>query len=445
MNDLVGLGLGTNVGKRLTQLRLAYQKLDALSGTSIVTHSSLYLSEALLPENAPSDWNKNYFNMVVILRTERRPYDLLKALQQIETAMGRPSDHAFWGPRVIDIDVLMWGRVVQNDAELTIPHSELLNRNFALQPLLECLPDWRHPSWPDLDLQYYLKTMPVLTTLPYRIHEPTLMGIVNVTPDSFSEHKQGIAHYKTIRRQCVDMVNAGAEWLDIGAESTNPKAESLTHAEEWARLKPIMDTLNDLIDDKAMYITPSVSVDSYHAETAKKLIAYPVAMLNDVYGNMRQDIAKIWAQTNRYYVFMHNTGPAGNHHLKGDSQKVLEQIITESWQKKTELISAGFDEKQLIFDPGFGFGKLANHVKAMIQNANRFKQLNLPVLIGHSRKGFAMPPVRHLPAASRDLESAFLSQYFAYKDAADILRVHNIDATARMIKMAQYVKSNKID
>ena len=142
MTKQVILGLGSNLGNRQDNLRSAVYALSEY--VKHIRESRIIESKALLPENAPKDWDKPYFNMAIIGETKLLPQDLLLVVKAIEKTMGR-EDAQQWSPRVIDIDILAYGNEVVNEPNLVIPHSELMNRDFALKPLLELAPDWRHP------------------------------------------------------------------------------------------------------------------------------------------------------------------------------------------------------------------------------------------------------------------------------------------------------------
>ncbi len=139
------LGLGSNVGERESWLRQAVTCLQEIAGLSDVRVSSLYESVALLPPDAPADWDKPYYNVVISGNTLYSPRQLLEIVQKIETMLGREEDHRYWSPRIIDIDILAYGSEIVNEDDLVIPHRFLGQRVFTLLPLLEILPVWRFP------------------------------------------------------------------------------------------------------------------------------------------------------------------------------------------------------------------------------------------------------------------------------------------------------------
>lgn len=139
-------GLGSNIGNAehnfasaisLLKKRLIYK----------VTRSVIYKSPPLLPKNAPKSWNKEFSNMAVsgILKSQLVPEEILAVIKEIEVQIGREASEK-WAPRKIDIDILAWGNLIYESEKLNIPHKELLNRDFALKPLLEIAPNWKHPK-----------------------------------------------------------------------------------------------------------------------------------------------------------------------------------------------------------------------------------------------------------------------------------------------------------
>jgi 2-amino-4-hydroxy-6-hydroxymethyldihydropteridine diphosphokinase/dihydropteroate synthase len=139
---MIILGLGANEGNRIAALKKAVEALSTI--LTEIQVSPLYESEALLPENAPADWNKPFLNQAVAGETALAPLRLLETLKKIEQTLGR-IDRGRWSPREIDIDILAYHDEVIETADLTIPHKALLERDFALIPLAQVAPHWRYP------------------------------------------------------------------------------------------------------------------------------------------------------------------------------------------------------------------------------------------------------------------------------------------------------------
>lgn len=133
------LGLGSNVGDKIAYIDQAINIIEKRSILLNIKQSSIYRSEALLKDNSPATWDVDFVNKVIIGMTSLGPYDLLDAIKQIEQELGR-INRGIWAPREIDIDILLYGDLVINSTNLTIPHKELLNRDFFLVPLAELIP-----------------------------------------------------------------------------------------------------------------------------------------------------------------------------------------------------------------------------------------------------------------------------------------------------------------
>ena len=429
----VTLGLGSNLGHRLEHLRRAVRALESHSQITLLDHSRLYLTKAIVPKNAPIDWDIDYFNMVIKIETTLKPLALMHFNQQIEHEMGRNPSHETWSPRIIDIDILSWEDRIIDTQALKIPHQYLLERNFAIAPLIEINPLWQHPKHPNMDLHAIIKKMPPLTILPYRLKGTQLMGIINITPESMSGRHLNYS-LKNFQQQFISLVNDGAEVIDIGAESTRPNAEAITSEAEWKRLHPILNHLNNMLASKNLLILPKISIDTYHAKTVQRLMSYPINMINDIYGVETKEMLPYLKENKLTYIFMHHCGKAGNGYIDKHTS-ASQQVIQYGQKQVTQLIKDGLCPSQLIYDLGFGFGKYSFQIQEMIQNIDLFKaKFEIPLLIGHSRKAFAMPSTSAFPAIERDIETASLSQYFA-QHKIDYLRVHDTKSSSRLIQM----------
>lgn len=140
---MIILGLGSNIGDKLLNLKNAVAALRAI--LQDIKTSSVYESPALLPEGAPPEWNQNFYNMAIGGNTKLTPQEFLMRIKNLEEKLGRKKTGR-WGPREIDIDILAYNNVVVNGPDLTIPHQHLLARDFALVPLAEIAPDWLYPK-----------------------------------------------------------------------------------------------------------------------------------------------------------------------------------------------------------------------------------------------------------------------------------------------------------
>ncbi|MDX1562155.1 MAG: dihydropteroate synthase [Gammaproteobacteria bacterium] len=405
------LGLGSNLGERRGNLRRA---LEALGRESIAVArvSPTVETPALLAEDAPADWNLPFLNLVVECTTSLDPNALLDALQRIERELGR-GDHPRWAPRTIDIDILLYGDEVVESAALTIPHAELQNRSFVLSPLAALAPNLRIPGT-DVSVIGALRRK--------RLTIPLWMGIVNVTPDSFSDGGR-YEQWPGAETAIDTMIAAGAQILDFGAESTRPGATPMTADEEWARLEPILSATIDKLAADAL--RPLISVDTYHADVARKALALGIDWINDVGGLTDPDMLELAANSDATFVAMHNLGlPADPAKTLPTDRSAVDQVDDwlddriASWQRE------GIALDRILFDPGIGFGKNPLQSQQLLQHVGRFLQRELRVLVGHSRKSF----LKGLSGDSlheRDLVTVGSSMVLA-RAGVDVIRVHNV-------------------
>lgn len=438
---MIILGLGSNLGDKLHNLRQAYLQLKQLSGLTICKISSIYISDALLPANAPVSWNQPFLNCAIGCVTTLTPLELLNQIKQIEINLLRNPQHAKWAPRIIDIDILAWDGIIINESELRIPHVELLQRPFALWPLADIDPLWIHPQqssnltftaaqlaelWPSrFDTQAPYRTR----RLNQRLLGSKLMGIINLTPDSFSDGNQYLQPEKALR-QIEELVAAGAEIIDLGAESTAPYARPITLATEWQRLYPVLSALQKI--RTTLGINPKISLDSRNPATVAKSLDFGIDWINDVTGLTQPAMRDIAQQSALPCIIMHHvTIPVQPTQHLPRSQNPVTTILAWAKQQILDLTAANISPDQLIFDPGIGFGTKNEQCFLILQEVQRFKQLNLPLLIGHSRKSF-LALLAEGAIQERDYETLGIALALN-QQKIDYLRVHNVQACARAL------------
>lgn len=408
------LGLGSNLGERRANLAAAIAALGE-RGIAIERVSPVVESPALLPDNAAADWNRPYLNLVVECRSDREPLWMLQQVKQIEAALGR-DEREHWAPRPIDIDILLWGRERIDEAALTVPHPRLLQRNFVLTPLISLEASMQIPG-------YEGKTV-LEWSMDLDSHIPLWMGIVNLTPDSFSDGGRFEA-WPDIRAHVDEMIDAGAQIVDLGAESTRPGAKPLDGGAEWSRLGPVLERLAGHLDGRPL--RPMISVDTYHADVAAKAIAAGADMINDVGGLCADEMIALAAGAKVDWVAMHQLG------LPADPRRTLPAnedpvAAVERWLEERLRIwdRAGLNLDRIVFDPGIGFGKNALQSLQLLRAAGRFRRHGLRCLIGHSRKSFLQSFAGQSNAA-KDLATVGASMHLA-QQGVDIIRVHNVPA-----------------
>ena len=261
------------------------------------------------------------------------------------------------------------------------------------------------------------------------------MAILNITPDSFSDGGQ---LFGEDFNQSVDAVlataqsalDAGADVLDIGGESTRPGAQAVSLDEELCRVLPVIKALRQVFP-KAI-----LSIDTRKAEVARRAVEAGAGIINDVSG-LQYDpaMAKTAAQTGAYLVIMHTQGTPEVMQQNPVYPKGVMAEITNFFQQQSETaIAAGVSPEHIILDPGFGFGKTVDHNLELLTRLAEFKTLGYPLLVGTSRKSF-LTLGQSIPASQRDALTA-ASLATAIANGASMLRIHNVPALSPVIHLA---------
>lgn len=259
-----------------------------------------------------------------------------------------------------------------------------------------------------------------------RLDRPRVMGIVNVTPDSFSD---GGAHDTTEAAIAhgVRLAGEGADILDIGGESTRPGAEDVSVEEELRRVVPVIEGL-------AAQTALPISIDTSKPEVMRAAVAAGAGMINDVYGLRREGALEAAASLGVPVVLMHMLGEPRGMQDAPDYDDVVGEVHRFLAERIFSAEMAGIARRHIVVDPGFGFGKTTAHNMALLAQLQRFGELGVPVLAGLSRKrsigeltGRAVPADRAAGSVAAHLIAA---QY-----GARILRVHDVAATVDALKV----------
>lgn len=433
------IGIGSNLENPLQQVRRALQHLQQIPQLSDFHYSPLYQSDALLKPGAPGAWDKPFINMAVRAQTSLSPQALLTELKSIERKMGR-QERGHWSAREIDFDILVFGRETLSSSHLTIPHTHLLERPFALWPLLDVWPEWSYPEI-DKTLQAWGNRFdgnaPLHTRqIAQRASAPYLVGIVNLTLDSFSDGGRFVDVDRALYH-IEQLAKAGADVIDIGAESTRPGATPVTPEEEWQRLEPLLEQIPALWTN--CLIRPAISLDTYHQQTVAQALSYGIDWVNDQSGCHVEEIVAMLVGTEVGYISMHNLGiPANKSITLPINQPVLPLLKAWCEQRYHYLIQLGLLPAQILLDVGVGFGKTAQQNRQLLQQCYQLTATGVPLMIGHSRKSF-LNPIMAIPYADRDLETAVLSVDLA-DQGVRYLRVHDIEATQRALRVKEYMQ-----
>ncbi|MCA3612636.1 MAG: dihydropteroate synthase [Methylobacterium sp.] len=239
-----------------------------------------------------------------------------------------------------------------------------------------------------------------------------VMGILNVTPDSFSDGGF-FAQSGAAIRHAEDMVQEGADILDIGGESTRPGAQPISPREEIARVVPVLIALQD-----RHFATP-ICIDTYKAETAKAALAAGAVIVNDVWGLQHDPaMASVVAEAGAGLVMMHNR------HIKDESIDIADDMERFFERSLALARKAGIPENRIALDPGVGFGKTLDQNLDAIRAIPRLRAMGRPVMLGVSRKSF-LGFITNRPVTER-LAGSLAAAMLGVELGADILRVHDI-------------------
>jgi dihydropteroate synthase len=263
---------------------------------------------------------------------------------------------------------------------------------------------------------------PTLTCGPYQLDfskKTMIMGILNITPDSFSDGGSYIDLDAAIRH-AKEMVENGADIIDVGGESTRPGHEIISDEEEIARVVPIIKALV-----KEVHVP--ISIDTYKSEVAKQAIEAGAHIINDIWGAKADPkMAEVAATYQVPIILMHNRD-------NKDYKNLIDDMIVDLKESIEIVKAAGVKGENIIIDPGVGFAKTFEGNIETIRQLDRFSDLGYPILLGTSRKSF-IGKIFDLPPKERD-EATGATTCLGIQKGCDIVRVHNVRVNARLAKM----------
>lgn len=259
-----------------------------------------------------------------------------------------------------------------------------------------------------------------------------LMGILNVTPDSFSDGGLYYNKQNAVKRG-LQLIEEGADILDIGGESTRPGSDPITVEEEKKRVLPVLSEIRKHTDS-------FISVDTTKSEVLKSALDHGADILNDISG-MRFDpkILKLASEKDIPVVIMHMKGTPKNMQKKPRYENVIEEIKSFLKKRVETALKTGIKKNKIIIDPGIGFGKRLKDNLKIIGNLSSFNELDLPILIGVSRKSF----IGNLLNVSPDqrIEGTIASSLVSILQGAHILRSHDIASLKKAIIVTEAIMS----
>ena len=257
------------------------------------------------------------------------------------------------------------------------------------------------------------------------LSQPQIMGILNVTPDSFSDGGQH-HHKEHAVQRALQMMEEGASIIDIGGESTRPNASPVELEEEIQRVIPVVEALSkyDVI----------ISIDTSQPEVIRAAVKAGAHIWNDVRALTRPQALETAAELNIPVVLMHMRGEPTNMNQLDQYQDVTEDVIHELQQRLNHAIAVGVSKENIIIDPGFGFAKNAQQNFQLLNEFWKLNRMGYPILSGLSRKRFIGEALNGIPAQERALGSV-MGHLLSIQQGASIVRVHDVKATSDAIKV----------
>jgi dihydropteroate synthase len=258
-----------------------------------------------------------------------------------------------------------------------------------------------------------------------------VMGVVNVTPDSFSDGgmfddaEGAVAH-------AARLTDAGADIVDIGGESTRPGAEPVPLAEERRRVLPVIEGV------RAARPEAVISIDTRHAVAAADALAAGATIVNDVSGGADDEMLRVVVKAGAGLVLMHMRGEPGTMQDAPLYDDVVAEVHEFLRERVEAAIFAGIDADQLCVDPGIGFGKTLEHNLRLLRSVRRFGDLDAAVLVGASRKRFLGALTGAEDPRDR-LEGSLAAAILAAASGADVVRVHDVEATVRALRVGDAI------
>jgi len=263
---------------------------------------------------------------------------------------------------------------------------------------------------------------------------PVCMGVINVTPDSFSDgsqlQKAGSNNFQVdVDKALVkaeEMLNEGAVFIDVGGESTRPGAKPVSQQEELDRVIPVVEKLHKNLDI-------CISVDTSCPRIMSEAINSGAGLINDIRALSRPNAIELLSETNAAVCLMHMQGEPGSMQEQASYDSVVDEVVAFLKDRVQLCSNNGIDLQRIVIDPGFGFGKTVEHNYQLLKNLSHFAELQLPLLVGMSRKSM-IGAVTDRPVDQR-LAGSVAATSYALLAGAKIIRTHDVAATVDAIRV----------
>ncbi len=277
-------------------------------------------------------------------------------------------------------------------------------------------------QWPNFSLDFSKKTH--------------IMGILNVTPDSFSDGGLYFDEKKAVEH-ALKLIEEGADIIDIGGESTRPGSEPVSVEEEIRRTIPVIEAI-------AKAVNVPISIDTYKADVARRALDAGASMVNDISGlRFDPDMPKIVSEYKVPVIIMHIKGRPKDMQQNPVYEALIPEIMDYLRISIRLASNFGISENKIIIDPGIGFGKTVEHNLEIIKNLKEFTLLGKPIAVGVSRKAFIGKILGDAPPAER-LEGTAAAAAIAIFNGANIIRVHDVKEMAKVAKVANSIKRGSV-
>ncbi|VVA94569.1 unnamed protein product [Arabis nemorensis] len=467
----VAIALGSNVGNRMNNFKEALRLMKSY-GIHVTGHSCLYETEPVHVTDQPK-----FLNGVIRGLTKLDPHELLNVLKKIEREMGREENGIRYGPRPLDLDILFYGKLRINSDKLIIPHERIWERPFVLAPLVDLLGSdfdndhivahWHSLSmlqggifqaWERLGGESLVgkdgilqRVLPIGSDQLWDFSTKTyVMGILNLTPDSFSDGGQFQSIDYAVSR-VRSMIFEGVDIIDIGAQSTRPMASRISTQEELDRLIPVLKVVRGMPEMKGKLI----SVDTFNSEVAFEAIRNGADILNDVSaGSLDPNMHNVVANSDVPYMVMHMRGDPctmqNNENLQYND--VCKDVASELYLRVRDAELSGIPAWRIMIDPGIGFSKRIDHNIDIIMGLTKIRKemgkksialSHAPMLIGPSRKRF-LGDICGRPEASERDPATVACVSAGILGGANIIRVHNVRDNADAARLCDAMMRRKM-
>lgn len=270
----------------------------------------------------------------------------------------------------------------------------------------------------------------LLGTQVLSMNRSRVMGILNITPDSFSDGGDFLSPDKAIARAAA-MSEEGADIIDVGGESTRPGAATVSLQEELERVIPVIEQINSQLD-------VAISVDTSKPDVMRAAVAAGAVLVNDVFALRQEGALEAVAELGVAVCLMHMQGEPGSMQIAPEYQELPRDIIDFLAQRISASVAAGIDRDRIIVDPGFGFGKNDEHNLQILANLHQLQELRQPLLVGLSRK--RMLGNLTGKAADKRVYAGIAAAVMAVAGGANIIRTHDVGATVDALKIVDAVR-----